>query len=216
MIDYILRKTCTKCSLLKDLSEFGVDKQKKDGSSSNCKECKNKQSKLHYSNNVSYYKERNKRFYANLSDEKKKQYRETCNSKESSKEYHLVWRASNRDKCSAYSKKWASKQCPALLASKRKEYRKRSPHVFAYHAAKRRASEILATPCWLSQNEVDSIKLIYLKRDFINEVTGVIHQVDHIYPIKGKDSCGLHVPWNLQIITALENRRKSNRIPQYA
>jgi len=29
-VDYILRKTCTKCSLLKDLSEFGVDKKKKD------------------------------------------------------------------------------------------------------------------------------------------------------------------------------------------
>ena len=216
MTDYLLRKTCTKCSLLKDLSEFGVDKNKKDGISSHCKECKKEQSRLNYLKNISYYKERNKRFYANLSDEKKKQYRDASNSKESYKKYQSDWRRSNKDKCSAYSKKWVSKQCPEVLANKRKEYRKRSPHIFAYHSVKRRVSEILATPNWLSSNEIDSIKLIYLKRDFINEVTGISHEVDHIYPIQGKDSCGLHVPWNLQIITAKENRSKRNIIPQYA
>jgi 5-methylcytosine-specific restriction endonuclease McrA len=43
--------------------------------------------------------------------------------------------------------------------------------------------------------------------------TGILHTVDHIWPINGENFCGLHLPWNLRIVTQVENSRKRNLRP---
>jgi hypothetical protein len=138
----------------------------------------------------------------------------------------LAWSRANKDKRGAASKRSKTKHREAVRArmrdwwqrnrEARAEKRKiwaanNKPKIYASNAA-RRASEILATPPWayLYQAEIEAI---YAERKRLQDKTGVKYHVDHIYPLRGKDSCGLHVPWNLRVILASENVRKSNRPP---
>ena len=69
-----------------------------------------------------------------------------------------------------------------------------------------------ATPKWLSREDKLEMELLYTKAATLSETTGIKYHVDHIVPINGENISGLHVPWNLQILTAEENYRKSNKI----
>lgn len=77
--------------------------------------------------------------------------------------------------------------------------------------ARRNAAKINATPLWLLKEDREELKKIYEARDQLTFESGIPHEVDHIVPLLGINVCGLHVPWNLQIIPAHENRKKSNR-----
>lgn len=101
----------------------------------------------------------------------------------------------------AYFRKHAKISC-----SKRKVQR-------AAAQQKRKANNLQAMPSWLTKGHEVEIEGFYQFSKFMTKMTGIPYHVDHIYPLQGKTCKGLHVPWNLQVIPATENIRKSNKLP---
>lgn len=71
-----------------------------------------------------------------------------------------------------------------------------------------------ATPKWLTEEQHAQIVAVYEESARLTQETGVSHHVDHIVPVRGKLVSGLHVPWNLQILTADENYIKNNKFDE--
>ena len=77
---------------------------------------------------------------------------------------------------------------------------------------RRKVAKIQAVPKWLTKTQLLEIKYFYKRSKELEHETGIKHNVDHIVPILSDLVCGLHVPWNLQILTKAENMKKSNKL----
>lgn len=75
------------------------------------------------------------------------------------------------------------------------------------NSAAYRAGLAKATPKWADRKAIQAVYRECLEK---NKATGIDHEVDHIVPLNGVLVSGLHVHWNLRVITATENRFKSN------
>lgn len=80
--------------------------------------------------------------------------------------------------------------------------------------ARRRARKLQATPRWLSSKQNRAMRDLYVLATELTRTTGIEYNVDHIVPLVNDEVCGLHVPWNLQILTAKENKSKGSRFTE--
>jgi len=87
--------------------------------------------------------------------------------------------------------------------------RERHPDVRAAIQMKRHALELKATVAWA---DYEKIQDLYRESRRLTDLTGILHHVDHIVPLQGKSVCGLHVHYNMRVITAEENMKKHNKV----
>jgi len=94
----------------------------------------------------------------------------------------------------------------------KKTHKQRHPEYYNALTSLRKRRHRNATPPWLTAKQKTEIKQLYLIAITMSNTTGQRYVVDHIVPLLGKDVCGLHVPWNMQVITQEENLKKSNKL----
>ena len=63
-------------------------------------------------------------------------------------------------------------------------------------------------PAWA---DLKAVEQKYTDAQWMFDVTGVKHEVDHIVPLQSKIVCGLHNDFNLQVLPVTLNRQKSNK-----
>jgi len=93
-----------------------------------------------------------------------------------------------------------------------KIWREINPHKSVMYASKRRAAIKSATPDWLTEAHKREIDNIFWMATDLRSVSGEDYHVDHIVPLQGKNVCGLHVPWNLQLLPSDLNFSKGNKL----
>ena len=140
--------------------------------------------------------ERHKRYITKYPDKVKEARRKY--SMEHSIDINLkssTWAKNNRDKVRINAKRYADK----------------NPDKSAAKEGKRRPSKLNRTPHWLSKEELNKIKEVYKTAKQLTKETGIVHHVDHIIPLQGRQVSGLHILCNLQVITAKDNLVKFNK-----
>jgi len=221
-------KRCNGCDQDLPLSGFSKNRRMKDGLQTRCKPCMRALQDKWRKENPEKPRELARRSYKNNAEKERARARRWYQDNPG---YSKQWDAENPDKRKAAMQRYRARNkqvCAArvraydeLHPEKKRARQKRAQkkwndanrdRLTAYHSARRRGLRQLFArlkPEWQNQ-----IIAIYRECKAMSEKTGIKHHVDHIFPIKARNSCGLHVPWNLQILPAHENMKKSNKVPQ--
>ena len=131
----------------------------------------------------------------------KRRYYEKNKDAERSKArvYQAKLRASKLD--------WGSRN-PEAFAEMKSVWKKANLERGRASAMKRKAIQLQAQPKWLSPEQKAEMLSLYREAVRKSKDTGIRHEVDHIVPLQGRTVCGLHVPWNLRVLTAIENNSR--------
>ena len=190
-------KFCSLCKQCLPINVFGKHSGHKDGLASSCKHC------LRIKDKEKYQKHREKilkqfaiRYKENVEENRKQRRAHYNRNKQPYLERSRRQREQNKELIAAYKRQWSQKNRHKKNAAE----------------GKRRAIQLSACPSWLTQDDVALIDSTYAVARWLTLTCFQKYHVDHIVPLQGSSVCGLHVPWNLQVLSATENMSKGNKL----
>ena len=141
------------------------------------------------------------------SNESRAEYFKQYNHREEVKDRKNEWYEANKEQVMD-----AARTCPIEIKREyQKAWKERNLIWVRADTKARRRKHREATPKWLTKKEKAEIRQLYQIAITMSKTTGEQYVVDHIVPLRGENVCGLHVPWNLRVITQEENLKKSNK-----
>jgi hypothetical protein len=165
---------------------------------SHCPAARKVNARVEYLRNSETYKSKGRKWRVDNKDRYEANVRAYLNRhdvKEIAKQRSKEWSQNNPDRKKSYDKSW------------RKDNRARD----RANKARYRAAIRKATPPWLTDEHRNQILAFYHEAERLTKETGVLHEVDHIVPLQAGAACGLHVPWNLRVVTRDENNRRPRK-----
>lgn len=198
-------RRCSKCREYLPIGLFGVKKQRKDGLSLWCKPCVKR--------SIDAYRSTPEGRAAHNEREKARGRANPEAVRKRAKE----WAAANPERHRATSNAGGRRRyaCPVhrLWEGVRQlEWSRKNTAKVVAKANRKRAAKLGATPTWLTSIQRAQVQAFYDIAVACEAQTGIRYTVDHIHPLKGKNFSGLHVPWNLQILSHSANSAKANRV----
>ena len=142
------------------------------------------------------------------SNKKRVAYFSQYNKQEEVKDRKHEWYLQNREQVIAT----AAIRPAEVLREYRNAWKKNNLTQVRADTKARRRKHRNATPPWLSKKQKSEIRQLYQIAITMTQTTGEQYVVDHIVPLRSDVVCGLHVPWNLRVITQEQNLQKSNKI----
>lgn len=198
-----MKKRCTKCEAIKELSEFnfhGGGKKRP-----NCRECSKKAAKEYATKYPERVKESSRKWYENDKDRIIDQHREyRARNEEQVFLLQKRYRKNHADKIKAENAQWRADNADQHRSNALNWSKNNRDKVYVTNG-KRRGQSRLATPKWANfffMAEAYSLARLRTK------VMGFKWHVDHIVPLRSKLVCGLHCEQNMQVIPAVDNLKK--------
>lgn len=130
---------------------------------------------------------------------------------EAHRESVLLWQKKNPEAKREYDRRSYEKNRLAIK-EKNRRYAKENPENVSYRASKYRAAKGKSVPAWFGEFDRLVIEEAYDLARRRLEATGIEWHVDHMVPLQAKKSCGLHCAANIQVIPAIMNLEKRNRM----